>query len=235
MWPVILCVPTDISLLKLLNLQSKTIYRSCSLSFRLISLMSHKTPWHQKNVQTAKGSNRRKGEQRQSASRVACAPFLIPSAYTIFAPNRQGLFREQLFNILFFLSYILNLIFNYSNVALKAEMIHFSLDFSVTPFTIKSAPEMLMSTFDMFALSELCGLREGLFGTKYFLALLPHFCSAPACSQLRPCQDLSSLLSFSHPMEGWSQSPFPVVTAQLFPSPPDSTSALFTPPGSGKG
>lgn len=38
--------PPDISVLKLLHLQNKMIYGSCSLSFRLISLMSHKTPWH---------------------------------------------------------------------------------------------------------------------------------------------------------------------------------------------
>lgn len=91
-------------------------------------------------------------------------------------------------------------------------MIHFSLDFSVTPFMVKSASETLVRTFDMFALSELCGLREGLFITKCFLAPLPHFCSAPACSQLRPGRDLPSLPSFSRPMEGWSQSPLPVVT-----------------------
>lgn len=36
----------DSSILKLLHLQSKMIYGSCTLSFRLISLMSHKTPWH---------------------------------------------------------------------------------------------------------------------------------------------------------------------------------------------
>lgn len=99
--------------------------------------------------------------------------------------------------ILFFLSYILNLIFSYSNAALKAEMIHCSLDFSVTPFTIKLSSEMLVSTFDMFALAELCGLREGLFAIKDFLALLPRFCSA--CSQLQPVQNLPFLPSFSHP------------------------------------
>lgn len=76
-------------------------------------------------------------------------------------------------------------------------MIHCSLDFSLTPFTIKSSSEMLVSTFDMFALAELCGLTEGLFAKKNFLALLPHFCSA--CSQLWPVQNLPFLLSFSPP------------------------------------
>lgn len=95
--------------------------------------------------------------------------------------------------ILFFLSYTLNLIFNYSNAALKVEMIHCSLDFSLTPFTVKLSSEMLVSTFDMFALAELCGLRERLFAIKNFLALLPHFCSA------RSVQNLPFLLSFSHP------------------------------------
>lgn len=77
--------------------------------------------------------------------------------------------------------------------------------------------------------------QRGTIRPKYFLALLPHFCSAPACSQLPPGRDLPSLPRFSHPMERRSQSPFPVVTAHLFPSPPDSPSAAFTPPGSGRG
>lgn len=36
--------PPNISVLKLLHLQNKMIYGSCSLSFRLISLMSYKNP-----------------------------------------------------------------------------------------------------------------------------------------------------------------------------------------------
>lgn len=76
---------------------------------------------------------------------------------------------------------------------------------------------MLVRTFDMFALSESRGLREGLFGTKYFLAPLPHFCSVPACSQPRLGRALLSLLSFSRPVEGWSQSAFPVVTGTALP------------------
>lgn len=96
-------------------------------------------------------------------------------------------------------------------------MIHFSTDFPVTPFTVKSASETLVSPFDTFALCELGGLREGLFGTKQFLALVPHSCSAPACFQLRTGRDLLSLLSCCHPLEGWSQAPFPVARAQLFP------------------
>lgn len=162
-------------------------------------------------------------EPRDGRAPTACiagaarAPALIPSARAASARNRQHALREQLFNNLSFLSYILNLIFNYSNAALKAEMIHSSTGFSVTPFTVKSASETLASPFDTFALCELGGLREGLFGTKYLLALLPHSCSAPACFQLRTGRELPSPLSCRHPLEGWSQPPFPVAMAQLFP------------------
>lgn len=142
------------------------------------------------------GSGCRNGEQWQPPSPDLPSTLLNLLAYTRFAQNRQDL-ESSYSTILFFLSYILNLIFNYSNAALKAEMIHYSLDFSLTSFTIKSSSEMLASTFDMFALAELCGLREGLFAIKNFLALLPHFCSA--CSQPWPVQNLPLLLSFSHP------------------------------------
>lgn len=167
---------------------------------------------------------------------VASPPFFIPSAYTIFAQNRQGLFREQLFSILFFLSYILNLIFNYSNVPLKAEMIHFSLGFSVTPFPVKSTSETLVSTFDVFALGEFLWPQRGIIRHKILFSPSASFLrssSLPPAPTLPRAPVLAELQSPHGPC--WIQSPFPVVTAQLFPSPPDSSPALFTAPGSSKG
>jgi len=120
------------------------------LSFSLISLLSHKTARHQKNIQAAKRQPRGRRAETARVTWVARALFSIPPAYAVFAQNRQHLLREQLFNILFFLSYILNLLFNYTNVALKAETIHFSPDFSGTPFTVKSTSETLVSAGAMF-------------------------------------------------------------------------------------
>lgn len=100
------------------------IYGSCSLSLRLGSAVAPEQP----------GCAMGPGPPQ-------------PCQHTLLL-SRLGLFRKQLFNIL--LSYIPNLIFNYSSFALTAEMICLSVDFPVTPFTVKFTSETLVNTFGVF-------------------------------------------------------------------------------------